>query len=72
MTGHKQSERQVVITGLGVVSPIGLSLEDFTRNLRESQSGIRPVTTLAFTPAPHHVAGEIRDFNPASRRRRSG
>ena len=66
MTGHKQSERQVVITGLGVVSPIGLSLEDFTRNLRESQSGIRPVTTLAFTPAPHHVAGEIRDFNPAS------
>ena len=66
MTGHKQSERQVVITGLGVVSPIGLSLEDFTRNLREAQSGIRPVTTLAYTPAPHHIAGEIRDFNPSS------
>ncbi|MFN8854167.1 MAG: beta-ketoacyl-[acyl-carrier-protein] synthase family protein [Planctomycetaceae bacterium] len=66
MTGHQKSERQVVITGLGVVSPIGLSLEEFTKNLREGTSGIRPVTTLAFTPAPHHVAGEIRDFNPSS------
>jgi 3-oxoacyl-[acyl-carrier-protein] synthase II len=58
------NERRVVITGLGVVTPIGNDLKTFWRNLLAGVSGIRRIT--AFDPAEYacKIAGEVQDFNP--------
>lgn len=55
---------EVAITGLGVVSPIGCTLESFLRSLRERQRGIGPVDR--FTPRQNgsRSAGLVRDFQP--------
>lgn len=66
MVRQHNSERQVVVTGLGVVSPLGNGIDPFWECLRTGTSGIRPVTTLAYNPAPGPIAGEIRDFNPST------
>lgn len=65
MAVHHASERQVVITGIGVVSPIGIGVEEFWSHLQAGTSGIRPIETLPYSPVPHHIAGEVRDFNPS-------
>ena len=38
--------KRVVITGLGVVSPIGCNISDFWKNVKEKNTGIRPLTKL--------------------------
>ncbi|HEV8485380.1 MAG TPA: beta-ketoacyl-[acyl-carrier-protein] synthase family protein, partial [Blastocatellia bacterium] len=52
------------ITGLGVVSPIGIGKDAFWQNLIAGKSGIDYIT--AFDPSPYtcQVAGEVKDFNP--------
>jgi 3-oxoacyl-[acyl-carrier-protein] synthase II len=59
------TEKQVVITGIGVVSPIGVGVEAFTASLMAAQSGITPVELLPFTPFPAHAAGEVKNFAAA-------
>ena len=65
MAGPANSERKVVITGMGVVSPIGLGLDDFSASVREGRSGIRAITTLPAVPVPGVIGGEVADFNPS-------
>jgi 3-oxoacyl-[acyl-carrier-protein] synthase II len=57
-------DRRVVITGFGVVTPIGIGKESFWEAATAGQSGIgRP--TLADNPdLPVHVVGEVKDFDP--------
>jgi 3-oxoacyl-[acyl-carrier-protein] synthase II len=59
------SNRRVVVTGLGVVSPIGIDLQSFWENLVNGKSGIRPITQFDSTTFDCHIAGEIPDFNPS-------
>jgi 3-oxoacyl-[acyl-carrier-protein] synthase II len=59
------SNRRVVVTGLGVVSPIGKDLKSFWENLVNGKSGIRPITQFDSTTFDCHIAGEIPDFNPS-------
>ncbi len=59
--GH-QSERRVVITGLGVVAPNGLGKEAFWNAVRMGISGIKPVQRFSTTDLPIRVAGEISHF----------
>jgi 3-oxoacyl-[acyl-carrier-protein] synthase II len=59
------SNRRVVVTGLGVVSPIGIDLKSFWENLINGKSGIRPITQFDATTFDCHIAGEIPDFNPS-------
>ncbi len=56
--------KRVVITGLGIVSPVGTGLEKFWSSLTTGISGIGPVTR--FDPAQFgtKIAGEVRDFEP--------
>ncbi len=56
--------QEIVITGLGVVSPIGIGANAFWDSLVEGRSGIARVE--AFDPAglPVQIAGEVRDFDP--------
>lgn len=65
MPAHRESERQVVITGIGVVSPIGIGIDDFWQSLKTATSGIRATELLPCVPPECRVAGEVRDFNPS-------
>jgi len=56
--------RRVVITGLGVISPVGNSLESFWDNLVHGRSGIATLHGLDPDKFPAKVAGQVRDFNP--------
>jgi 3-oxoacyl-[acyl-carrier-protein] synthase II len=59
-----ESKQRVVITGLGVLSPVGIGKEDYWKALLQGKSGIGPLTR--FDPAlfDSKIAGEIRDFVP--------
>jgi len=60
-----RNSRRVVITGLGVISPIGIGKDAFWKNLIAGKSGVDYIT--AFDPSlyPCRVAAEVKDFNPA-------
>ncbi len=55
---------RVVVTGLGAVTPLGLSADEFWRNLVAGCSGIGPMTLCDPTNYPCRIAGEVRGFDP--------
>jgi len=57
-------KRRVVITGMGVVTPIGIGLEPFWQGLIEGKSGIDYITSFDASQYRCNVAAEVRDFNP--------
>ncbi|WP_309086821.1 beta-ketoacyl-ACP synthase II [Domibacillus sp.] len=57
-------KRRVVITGLGIVSPVGNTVEEAWSNITAGKSGIKPMTRLNADDYPAKVAAEIRDFEP--------
>ena len=57
--------RRVVITGMGVLSPVGNDLHSFWANLTQGVSGIGPVTAFDISDYDCKIAGEVRDFDPA-------
>src|SRR5258708_9285343 len=65
MAGHRESERQVVITGIGVVRPIGIGIDDFWKGLKSGTSGIRLTNALPSAPPNARIAAEVRDFDPS-------
>jgi 3-oxoacyl-[acyl-carrier-protein] synthase II len=56
--------RRVVITGLGAVTPLGNTVEEFWKNLLNGKSGIGPITHFDAANLPVKIAGEVRDFDP--------
>ena len=56
--------KRVVITGLGVVSPVGNNIADFWKNLTEGHCGIDYIKGFEDYDLPISVAGQIKDFNP--------
>ena len=58
------TERKVVITGIGVVSPLGNDLATTWDGLKNGVSGIGPITQIDSEPYPCKIAGEVRDFDP--------
>ena len=56
---------RVVVTGIGVVSPIGLTVEEFWHNLTHGVSGVASVTAFDASPFTCRIAGEVKDFEPA-------
>jgi 3-oxoacyl-[acyl-carrier-protein] synthase II len=58
-------ERRVVITGLGVVTPVGIDLQTFWNNIKSGTSGIGPITAFDCAEYDCRIAGEVRDFEPA-------
>ena len=56
------SERRVVITGIGVVTPLGCDLETLWQNLLAGKSGIEPVTRFDATNFDCKIGGEVKDF----------
>ena len=56
--------RRVVITGMGVVSPVGNDLPTTWNNLINGVCGIAPITTFDTTDLPAKIAGEVKGFDP--------
>jgi 3-oxoacyl-[acyl-carrier-protein] synthase II len=56
--------RRVVITGLGTVNPLGLSVPDYWRGLLAGQSGIAPITSFDTAAFKVRFGGEVKGFNP--------
>ena len=56
-------KRRVVITGIGVVSPVGIGVEEFWNNLLAGKSGIGPITQFDASEFPVKIAGEVKNFD---------
>ena len=60
------SKRRVVVTGIGIVSPVGLTLEQNWENICNGVSGIGEITQFDTEGYPCKIAGEVSDFDPAN------
>ena len=56
--------RRVVVTGMGVVSPVGIGVDAFWNALLSGKSGVTPITEFDATDFPVKIAGEVKDFDP--------
>ena len=57
------AKRRVVVTGLGVLSPVGNDYASTWQNIVNGQSGIGPITVFDASEYTTHFAGEVKDFN---------
>jgi 3-oxoacyl-[acyl-carrier-protein] synthase II len=55
--------RRVVVTGMGVVTPLGHAVDELFNNLLEGRSGIGPITTFDARQFPTNFAAEVKDFD---------
>src|SRR5712691_5932047 len=58
------TRRRVVVTGLGLVTPLGIGIEANWESLVAGRSGIGPITRFDASALPARIAGEVRDFEP--------
>jgi 3-oxoacyl-[acyl-carrier-protein] synthase II len=56
--------RRVVVSGMGLVTPLGIGRETFASNLFGGIGGIHPIEGFDSTPFKSHLAGEVRHFSP--------
>ncbi len=61
---RRMLERRVVVTGVGLVTPIGIGVEKNWEALMAGRSGIGPITRFDASEFPARVAGEVNDFVP--------
>ena len=59
------SRRRVVVTGLGIVSPVGTGVPEAWKNILAGQSGITRITRFDPSPFTSQIAGEVKGFDPA-------
>ena len=59
------SKRRVVVTGLGVISPIGNSVEEFWKSLIEGKNGIGMITKFDTSTFDTKIAAEVKNFDPS-------
>lgn len=57
-------KRRVVVTGIGMISPVGIGNDETWNALVEGRSGIGPITRFDTADYPCKIAGEVKDFNP--------
>jgi 3-oxoacyl-[acyl-carrier-protein] synthase II len=57
-------KRRVVITGMGVVAPNGIGIENFWDSLVHGRSGVRRITHFDASTYPSQIAAEVPDFIP--------
>src|SRR3990167_7313192 len=56
--------RRVVVTGLGALTPLGNTADEFWTGLTQARSGIGPITRFDASGFPTRIAGEGRNFDP--------
>jgi 3-oxoacyl-[acyl-carrier-protein] synthase II len=65
MAASNSSDRRVVVTGLGLVSPLGLEIGTFWDNIVAGKCGVGTITSFDASKFDTQVAAEVKDFNPA-------
>ena len=63
---NSHAPRRVVVTGLGAITPLGLTADEFWSNLLSGVSGIGPMTLCDPTDYPCRIAGQADDFDPTN------
>lgn len=61
---HGNQIRRVVVTGLGAITPIGLSVGEFWNSMMEGKSGVAPISYFDTTEYTSRIAGEVKNFDP--------
>ena len=69
MNSSQTSGRNVVITGLGILSPIGIGVETFRSNLSAGNSGVSTIELMPFSAAPKNVGAEVPGFEEKTARK---
>lgn len=59
-------KRRVVVTGLGLITPLGIGVEESWRSALEGRSGIGQITHFDASELPVRIAGEVKGFDPAA------
>jgi len=59
-----KEKNRVVISGLGVISPVGNDVSVFWNALKEGKSGLGPITSFDASAYGSRIAGEVKDFDP--------
>lgn len=59
------NKRRVVVTGMGIVSPVGIGAKEFWNSLLEGKSGISTIENISLEGHTVHIAGEVKDFDAA-------
>ena len=54
--------RRVVVTGMGAITPVGLSVDEFWQSLKEGKHGFATITKFDTTEYKAHVAAEVKGF----------
>lgn len=57
--------RRIVVTGTGVITPVGNDVKTYWKNLLDGVCGIDYITSIPVDDLPVKIAGEVKDFNPA-------
>ncbi len=57
------TKRRVVVTGLGIVSPVGTGIAQAWDNLVHGVSGVGPITRFDAAPLPTRIAAEVKGFD---------
>ena len=63
-TTRRPKRTRVVVTGMGVLAPNGVGLDEFWDSLVQGRSGIGPITLFDARGYRSRIAGEVKDFNP--------
>ncbi|MBI5475293.1 MAG: beta-ketoacyl-ACP synthase II [Ignavibacteriales bacterium] len=64
MNGHSNKQRRVVVTGMGAVTPIGLSVSEYWQNAVAGTNGVGMITYFDTTQYDTKIAAELKGFNP--------
>ena len=62
----KSSQRRVVVTGFGAITPLGLDVPSSWKALLDGRSGVGTITSFDASAFPVYIAGEVKNFNPDS------
>jgi len=57
-------QERIVVTGMGTVSPLGLSVSESWKNVVEGVTGVGPITLFDSSPLNVHIAAEVKGFDP--------
>src|SRR5574338_1011191 len=57
-------QERIVVTGMGTVSPLGLSVSESWKNVTEGVTGVGPITLFDSSPLNVHIAAEVKNFDP--------
>ena len=57
-------ERRVVVTGIGLITPVGIGTEESWRAICQGKSGVQPITRFNASDFPTRIAAEVKGFDP--------